>query len=545
MLMWLMLNCLIPETAYSQAGPGFEPSIDQVIAQARQASTLPCNSNAKKLQEILCSGQLRVGIRNDYPSFGTMPDGQPTGYEPDIARFLAERLGVGLQFIVVTPATRIAAIGENRVDLVIATMGHTTQRDGQARFIQPHYYASQTLIVGPKALAVSGWPSLSGATVCVPIGAFSNTVLIGHGVRLLLFNKPEQLLDALRQSACQFIAHDDSFFANLLAQPEFAAQYDRKLSFATLPWGMAVGQGTNTLELGRILSELSQVALRDGTFLRLAEKNGVATEFLHEQQAVWNRLDCNRAAGAEDAGCVLPPTESSLKRLEIAEDVERFQTWIQDQLGLHIQLPMLQTVVALNLFLDGLLYTIVLVLGAMICTLLVAVGLAVLLRSQHPTLRRLTAGLMVIMQSSPIVLLLFVGYTVATALTQYSLTVAIIASVIVLGLFNGSHAGRAIAETYAELLREREGLPPSSLLLASRASGQVTSFLINASKGSAAASMIGTPELLGAMTDISSFSSERITLYSLLLLLYLGLVLVIITLCGMVRRYLVRLEHQT
>lgn len=204
---------------------------------------------------------------------------------------------------------------------------------------------------------------------------------------------------------------------------------------------------------------------------------------------------------------------------------------------------MLQTVVALHLFLDGLLYTVVLVLGAMASTLGLAVLIARMLRSDNGATRAATASLTLVIQSSPIVLLLFVGYTVATGLTQYSLWVAIVASVAVLGLFNGSHAGRAIAEVYTDLLRERRGVAPPLTLLASRSSGQVTSFLINASKGSAAASMIGTPELLSAMTDISSFSNERITLYSILLVLYLGLVLLVITGCNLTRRFLVRLEH--
>ena len=524
------LACLGPARAETA---DLNATLDQMLKSARAAVTQPCAADTDRL---------RVGIRQEYPRFGLDTGGELSGFEIDIARSIAARLGVAVQFMVVTPANRISALGEDRVDLVLATMGHTTQRDGQARFIRPHYYASQTVIVGPKSVPASDWQSLSGATVCVPIGSSSNTVLIGHNIRLLLFDTPDHLLEALRQSACQLAAHDDSFFADSLAQPAFAAQYEKKLSFSTLPWGMAVAKD-GTLAFARVLSLLSQIDHRDGVFLDLAKKNKIGTDFLVEQQTVWNRPDCDRPAGNEDSSCLLPPTDSSLARLDIAADVERFQAWVQQRFGLQISLPMLQTVVALHLFEDGLVYTVILMVGAMACTLAMAVFFAATLRSDSRVLRAVVRGLTLVMQCSPIVLLLFVGYTVATGLVQYSLTVAIVTSVIVLGLFNGSHAGRAIAEADSELRRERHGVEPGFMLLASRSSVQVTSFLINASKGSAAASMIGTPELLGAMTDISSFSSERITLYSLLLVLYLGLVLVVIALCNMARRYLVRLEH--
>ena len=49
-------------------------------------------------------------------------------------------------------------------------------------------------------------------------------------------------------------------------------------------------------------------------------------------------------------------------------------------------------------------------------------------------------------------------------------------------------------------------------------------FLINAAKGTPIASFIGAPELLSALTDITSFSSGRATTYSLLLVFYIVVV---------------------
>ena len=68
-----------------------------------------------------------------------------------------------------------------------------------------------------------------------------------------------------------------------------------------------------------------------------------------------------------------------------------------------------------------------------------------------------------------------------------------------------------------------------------RAAKQIEAFLINAVKGTPIASFIGTPELLNALTDISSFSSERATTYWLLLAFYTVTVMVVVWLCAGLR----------
>ena len=507
----------------------------------KDAAAIPCTPDADRLVRVLCGGVLRVGVRGDYDRFSIAQDGILTGYEPDLARRIAARLGVAIAFVPVTAATRIAALGEDKVDLVIATMGHTVPRDSQATFIRPHYYASDTVIVGPRGLTVAGEAALAGRTVCVTVGASSNQDLIARGVRLLLFDTPHHLLEALDQGACQLIAQDDSLLATRFADPVFASHYDIKLEFGTLPWGMAVPQGDNT-RLAGVLSLLSQQFHRDGTFLDLARKAGIGLGFLERQQALWRRPECEPDANAAGnaAKCVLPPQDSSLARLSVANAVERAEAWVYDRTGLVISLPMFKTVVAFDLFVNGLLSTVILIAGAMAFTTGFAVLFAAAIWSGHPLLTSIVQAVTLVLRSSPIVLLLFVGFTISTALNSYSVGLALGVAMITLGLFNGSYAAQALAEVHTLLRQERGGAAPGWQLMSARSAVQMTSFLVNATKGSAAASMIGAPELLSALTDISSISNERITLYSLLMLCYLLLVLLVMAFCAGLRRWLER-----
>ena len=87
---------------------------------------------------------------------------------------------------------------ESRIELIVATMGHNTQRDGQVRFIRPHYYRSETILVGPRDMEVADWPDITGRSVCVTIGNGSNAQMVSRGARLMLFDAAGIGLPTLR-----------------------------------------------------------------------------------------------------------------------------------------------------------------------------------------------------------------------------------------------------------------------------------------------------------------------------------------------------------
>ena len=128
------------------------------------------------------------------------------------------------------------------------------------------------------------------------------------------------------------------------------------------------------------------------------------------------------------------------------------------------------------------------------------------------------------------------GYYMMTAVLNYDSTVALMTAIVVLGLSNGSNAGAAMSDAAATMALEMPGQAPTAGAVLRRSATQVTGFAVNAARGSAVASFIGTPELLTALTDIASVSSERKTTYAILLLFYLGIVALVVWLSGALTR---------
>jgi len=84
---------------------------------------------ADTLQDVKSKGVLTVGVKADYPPFGyRAPNGDIIGIEPDLARDVAMRLGVKVEFVPVVAANRMQFLGQGKIDLMIATMTDTPER---------------------------------------------------------------------------------------------------------------------------------------------------------------------------------------------------------------------------------------------------------------------------------------------------------------------------------------------------------------------------------------------------------------------------------
>ncbi len=521
-----------------------DEALDELLSAARAQLPAACdNPEADRLIRILCSGRIRVGVRGHYPFFSTRNADQTDriGYDTDVARAIARRLWVVPEWVHVRAATRISTLAEDGADVVIATMGHNTRRDGQATFIRPHYYRSETIVVGPREADVSSWEDISGQRICTTIGNYANSNLVSQGLRLTLFRDAGRLPKALDEQICRLVAHDDSFLASYLADPALGSRFEPKFGFDPVPWGMAVAQ-TGSDELARVLQLISQIMHRDGELLELARENGIFTQFLKDQRDLWQSAACATTSALTDPACVLPALDATPPPTAFADQVKLLQHRMEALFGAAPALPMLSSQPAFDLFIAGIVNSIVLVIGALLATLVIALFVGFFAALPNRLTRFLTWAVVATIQSSPVILTLVVAGAVANAIFTYSPTVALGSAIVALGLMNGCNAGQAIGEAANSLRQDGQHGKGFSLPLyreaIRRSRTQILSFLINAAKGTPIASFTGAPELLSALTDITSFAAGRVTTYSLVLVFYITVVFCVVWACDALRKRL-------
>lgn len=106
---------------------------------------------ASKVEQIKEAGQLVLGTSADYPpyEFHKMVDGEDTivGFDIMIAQKIADEMGVELVIKDMAFDGLIAALQGGKVDIVIAGMSATPEREEVVDFSDQYYFEKQTLLI--------------------------------------------------------------------------------------------------------------------------------------------------------------------------------------------------------------------------------------------------------------------------------------------------------------------------------------------------------------------------------------------------------------
>jgi ABC-type amino acid transport substrate-binding protein/ABC-type amino acid transport system permease subunit len=481
------------------------------------------------LNKILCEGKIKIGVRNGYLGFAITNQNERSGYDIDVARLVAESLGVESEFVNVSPVTRISSLSAGETDLVIATMGHTSKRDENAWFIRPHYYSSQTIVVGPRKVKISSWEDMIDKTVCTTVGNYANSILVPRVARVMLFDTPARLISNLKSGACTFIAQDDSVLNPALNIPEIAAIFETKLGFAEIPWGMAVApEGSD--QLAKLLEKMSRKLHKEGEFLKLAKQNSIVTSYLERMQRQWSQNDCLSIP----SNCVSAPLTLTLEPGPFKKIIETGFDWVNSNLNVFY------SKFAWGLFTNGIKISIIAVIGVLLATCVLSLFFALCLTSDRKMTKMLLKVVLAVFQSSPPILILVFIATIATNLFNYSQFVALLVAIIAIGLLNGAFAGQALSEAYKSLEDANRSLNNDGLKRWRKsvviAAPQLQAFMANATRGISAASFVGVADLTNSLNDITSFSRNASLTYWVLLIFYILVVIIVVKICEFLRQ---------
>lgn len=100
------------------------------------------------LETVQKRGKLLVGTTYDSPPTGFLDSqGNVQGYAPDLARYIAKRLGVPVEFVQITAATRIPLLQTGRIDVEIAITTPQKERNEVVDFTYAHMWDDGVLLV--------------------------------------------------------------------------------------------------------------------------------------------------------------------------------------------------------------------------------------------------------------------------------------------------------------------------------------------------------------------------------------------------------------
>lgn len=231
---------------------------------------------ADNVDDIKKRGKLIVGSKADYKPYGFLdPSGQVVGIEPDLAKDIADSLGVKLELLPVVASNRMQFLQQGKIDVMIATMTDRPDRRKVVWIVDPNYYSSGTNILAPKKAGFKQWGDLRGKPVCGIQGAFYNKKTAEEfGAEIVAFKSTPEVYTALKQGRCVAFVYDDSSILGTLQDESQWGDYEMPLeTIDDAPWGLAVRHGEHRLY--GMVSELIQKWHGSGRILELEKKWGV------------------------------------------------------------------------------------------------------------------------------------------------------------------------------------------------------------------------------------------------------------------------------
>lgn len=209
-------------------------------------------SNSMTVEEDV----LRVGMDLQYPPFETFDDNnEPMGISVDVAASLAEELGLKLEVVNMDFSTLIPALETGDIDIAIASMSITEEREEKVDFTDPYFYFK---IVGLMNKDYGEKHSLDDTSATDDLWAIEDTRFVGlsgqisvtipeeHGFEVLqAVDKSAAITEIVNGNADVLLISPEVVVGAHNANPDTTRVFWSALDVS--PIGMAVAEGNTEL----------------------------------------------------------------------------------------------------------------------------------------------------------------------------------------------------------------------------------------------------------------------------------------------------------
>jgi glutamate transport system substrate-binding protein len=219
-----------------------EPAGGGEAAATAEAEQFPEDTTMGKIQ---AAGEIKIGVKYDVPPFGfkNPQNDEIEGFDVDLGRAIAEKLGVEPNFIEAISDNRIPFLEDGTVDLVLSTMTINAERDMEIDFSEPYYIARGRILV-PQDSDITGVESLAGKKVCTALGSTYEETLKEQAPEadLRLVDSYSECLELVQNGAVDAVSTDDVILTGMIIQDDTLKLTEGE-PLTTEPYGAGIKDG--------------------------------------------------------------------------------------------------------------------------------------------------------------------------------------------------------------------------------------------------------------------------------------------------------------
>jgi len=269
----------------SEKGGGADPT-------GISTSSPPAAALVPVIDKARSTHRLTIAVKGDLPGVGLETGGAFTGFEVDVATYIAGKLGVpasGITFRRVARSERTGALKNGEADMVLATYSYDENKADGVTFAGPYYTAHADVLVREDS-GIHGLKDLRGHVLCAPQGTDAYRLVeqtVGGGETGGVDGVPAAnyavCMDLLAQGRVDGVPGDDLILAGFAdrAQGMDLAVLGLKLTDQRYSVGLPAKDARTCAVVRDAIAEM----YADGTMKNLARKHFSHVRFALQQKA--------------------------------------------------------------------------------------------------------------------------------------------------------------------------------------------------------------------------------------------------------------------
>ncbi|MFF0289568.1 glutamate ABC transporter substrate-binding protein [Streptomyces sp. NPDC005262] len=249
-----------------------------VLALALTATA--CGSSDDKGGDSAGGGKkITIGIKIDQPGIGLKtPDGKYTGFDVDVATYIAKELGYDakdINFKETKSADRETAIERGDVKFIAASYSINDERLQKVDFAGPYLLAHQDILVRADDNSFKSPADLNSKKLCSVTGSTSAQNVhdkLAPKAQLQEYGGYSECLTGLENKAVDALTTDDSILAGFASQKDFQGKF-KLAGFQMSNENYGIGLKKGDADLKKKINDALTKMVSDGSWDKAVKAN--------------------------------------------------------------------------------------------------------------------------------------------------------------------------------------------------------------------------------------------------------------------------------
>lgn len=234
-------------------------------------NTSTSDESASLYDEVIEKGILTVGTEGTYAPFTFHNnDGELTGYDVEVIREVAKRMGVETEFMETQWDSMFAGLNSERFDLIANQVGINEDRLESYDFSNPYTYSSAVVVVPTDSDEINSFEDLDGKSSAQSLTSNFGDIAKENGAEIVSVEGLAQSIELLKQGRADVTVNDKLAVLDYLNQEGDESVHIVAEEGNVSETAFALNKGNQ--ELVDAINEQLEAMREDGTLAEISKK---------------------------------------------------------------------------------------------------------------------------------------------------------------------------------------------------------------------------------------------------------------------------------